>query len=66
MGHHNNPWAFVTLQYELAPSFWGKGIGPEAVRAAAEFGITHLGFARVQCCIAVNDDLRGKELVIGM
>ncbi|HUW35129.1 MAG TPA: GNAT family protein [Planctomycetota bacterium] len=41
----------------------GKGIGAEAVRAAAEFGLTHLAFARVQCSIAVDDDLRGKELL---
>ena len=63
MGHHNNPWAFATLQFEVAPGLWGTGIAPEAVRAAAAFGLTHLGFARMQCSILADDERRGKELV---
>ena len=63
MGHWNSVHAFVTLQYELAPEYWGQGVGPEAVRAAGEFGIKHLSFARVQCCIGVDDQLRHDELL---
>ncbi len=62
MGHHNSPYAFGTIQYELAPEYWHKGIGPEALRAAAEFGLTKLDFVRVQCSINAEDELRAKEL----
>jgi RNA polymerase sigma factor (sigma-70 family) len=62
MGHYNSPWAFGTIQYELARQYGHKGIAPEALRLAAEFGLTRLGFARVQCSINSEDKMRAREL----
>lgn len=61
-GWEKAPWSFGYIQYELAAPYWDKGYGPEALRAAGEFGIRQFGLARVVCSINVSDKARRREL----
>ena len=53
------------IGYDLAGTFWRKGFGTEAVRAAVEFGFTTMSLHRIEAFVHV-DNQASKKLLEGL
>jgi ribosomal-protein-alanine N-acetyltransferase len=62
-GHPECPLQFGTIQYDLSGPSASAAIAAEALRAVAEFGLSRLGLARVQCTVHPDDAVKSEALL---
>lgn len=63
--HPETPWGvFGSIAVTFAPEHYKSGLIPEALRAAARYGIEKVGMVRVQCSCSLSEEDMMRELEV--